>query len=58
MLELIILTNKGNERWVKSLGQPEFKDGKCVRVFGSFQSIDAHKRLELESEKANAYNKI
>ncbi|XQF94383.1 PAS domain-containing protein (plasmid) [Pseudoalteromonas espejiana] len=56
-VELIILTNKGNERWVKSMGQPEFKDGKCVRVFGSFQSIDAHKRLELESEKANAYNK-
>ncbi|MEI8618957.1 hypothetical protein P4S63_23305 [Pseudoalteromonas sp. B193] len=26
-------------------------------MFGSFQSIDAHKRLELESEKANRYNK-
>ena len=56
-VELIILTYTGKERWVKSMGQAEFKDGKCVRVFGSFQSIDAHKRLELESEKANAYNK-
>ncbi|MEG3758423.1 PAS domain-containing protein [Pseudoalteromonas carrageenovora] len=56
-VELIILTHTGQERWVKSMGQAEFKDDKCVRVFGSFQSIDAHKRLELESEKANRYNK-
>ena len=56
-VELIILTYSGQERWVKSMGQAELKDGKCVRVFGSFQSIDAHKRLELESEKANRYNK-
>ncbi|MEL0646010.1 PAS domain-containing protein [Pseudoalteromonas agarivorans] len=56
-VELIILTHTGQERWVKSMGQAEFKDNKCVRVFGSFQSIDAHKRLELESEKANRYNK-
>ena len=56
-IELIILTHKGAERWVKSMGQAEFKNGKCIRVFGSFQNIDAHKRLELESEKANRYNK-
>jgi len=56
-VELIILTYSGQERWVKSMGQAEFRDGKCVRVFGSFQSIDAHKRLELESEKTNRYNK-
>ena len=56
-IELIILTHKGEERWVKSMGQAEFKNGECVRVYGSFQNIDAHKRLELESEKANRYNK-
>ncbi|GAA61419.1 hypothetical protein P20652_3296 [Pseudoalteromonas sp. BSi20652] len=56
-VELIILTNKGEERWVKSMGQAEFKNGECVRVYGSFQNIDAHKRLELESEKSNRYNK-
>lgn len=56
-VELVILTHLGNERWVKSTGQTEFENGKCVRVFGSFQSIDTHKRLELESEKANRYNK-
>lgn len=55
--ELIIITAKGKERWVKSLGEAQFKQGKCIRVFGSFQSIDTRKRLELESEKANQYNK-
>ncbi|GAA77892.1 PAS domain-containing protein [Pseudoalteromonas sp. BSi20495] len=56
-VELIILTHQGKERWVKSMGQAEFKNGECIRIFGSFQSIDAHKRLEIESEKANRYNK-
>ena len=56
-IELIIVTYTGQERWVKSIGQSEFENGQCIRVFGSFQSIDAHKRLELESEKANRYNK-
>jgi PAS domain S-box-containing protein len=56
-VELIIVTHQGKERWVKSIGQVEFKDGQCIRVFGSFQSIDVHKRLELESEKVNRFNK-
>ena len=56
-IELIIVTYTGQERWVKSIGQSEFENGQCIRVFGSFQSIDAHKRLELESEKTNRYNK-
>ncbi|MDQ9091668.1 PAS domain-containing protein [Pseudoalteromonas haloplanktis] len=56
-VELIIVTALGNERWVKSIGQVEFKDGRCIRVYGSFQNIDTYKRLELESKKANQYNK-
>lgn len=56
-VELIIITELGKERWVKSIGQAEFKDGKCIRVYGSFQNIDTYKRLELESIKTNQYNK-
>ncbi|MDN3379826.1 MULTISPECIES: PAS domain-containing protein [unclassified Pseudoalteromonas] len=56
-VELIIITKTAKERWVKSIGQVEFKDGKCIRVYGSFQNIDTYKRLELESIKANQYNK-
>jgi PAS domain S-box-containing protein len=54
--ELIIITYFGKECWVKSMGETQFKNGKCVRVFGSFQSIDTRKRLEIEKEKANRYN--
>ena len=56
-IELILVTALGNERWVKSIGQVEFKNERCVRVYGSFQNIDTYKHLELESKKANQYNK-
>lgn len=55
--ESIIATALGNECWVKSIGQAEFKEGRCIRVYGSFQNIDTYKHLELESKKANQYNK-
>lgn len=45
-LELIIVTGRGNERWIRTIGQPVFKNGRCVRVYGSFQNIDKRKRAE------------
>ena len=53
-VELQIITAKGNERWVRSIGNAEFKDGKCYRLFGTFQDIDVRKKAIdtlLESEK-------
>ncbi|MEQ3512027.1 PAS domain-containing protein [Pseudoalteromonas sp. BZB3] len=47
--ELQIVTAKGNEVWVEAKGQTEFKDGKCVRMFGSFQDI---------TERVEAQNKL
>ena len=46
--ELKLVTAKGNEIWVRALGKPEFRDGKCVRVYGAFQDIDAQKKYEIE----------
>ncbi|MEO6611081.1 MAG: PAS domain S-box protein [Chitinophagaceae bacterium] len=46
--ELEILTQKGNLKWIRSVGEAEFMDGKCVRIYGSFQDIDMRKRAELE----------
>jgi len=46
-LELQLVTNKGNEIWVRSLGQPEFKDDKCIRLYGIFQDIDERKREQI-----------
>ncbi|NBC27230.1 MAG: PAS domain S-box protein [Bacteroidetes bacterium] len=45
-LELPIITAKGNERWIRTIGEAQLVDGKCVRIYGSFQDI--HERKELE----------
>ncbi len=46
-LELKIVTAKGREMWMAAAGQSEFVDGKCVRLYGSFQDIDARKNAEI-----------
>lgn len=46
--ELIIVTAKGNEVWVRAKGEVEFLDGKCVRIFGTFQDIDEKKKTQLK----------
>ncbi|MEP2773009.1 MAG: PAS domain-containing protein [Fulvivirga sp.] len=46
--ELEIITAKGNHKWVIAKGQPEFKDGKCVRLYGTFQDITDRKTIELK----------
>ncbi|TMO53888.1 PAS domain-containing protein [Pseudoalteromonas phenolica] len=47
--ELQIITAKGNEVWVEAKGQTEFRDGLCIRMFGSFQDI---------TERVEAQNKL
>lgn len=47
-LELQIITAKGNERWVRIISEPDFMNGRCVKIRGSFQDIDVRKRAELE----------
>ena len=49
--ELEITTHKGNCKWVRTIGEGEFVDGKCVKVYGSFQDINARKNAELEALK-------
>ena len=56
--EFQIITAKGNEKWVRAIGQTEFANGKCIKIYGSFQDIDLQKRTEfavnvvLEEKKA------
>lgn len=38
-LELPIITAKGNRKWVRSMGEPLFENGKCVKLTGAFQDI-------------------
>ena len=47
-----LVTQKGNELWVRAIGKSEFNDGICTRVFGTFQDIDSRKKIELEMARA------
>ncbi|WP_051350302.1 PAS domain-containing protein [Dyadobacter alkalitolerans] len=52
--EVELVTARGNLRWVRAMAEAEFRDGKCVRVYGSFQDIDHRKRAELAATTALA----
>jgi len=47
-LEVEIVTARGNARWVRVIGKPEHRNGRCVKIYGSFQDIDSRKQAELE----------
>jgi len=50
--ELRIITDKGNLKWVRTIGKPVFENGKCVRVFGSFQDIQQLKVAEINLKES------
>ena len=50
-LELQIITAKGNERWVRVIGEAELIGERCI-IHGSFQDIDKIKKAESEVIKA------
>ena len=43
-VELLIVTAKGNEKWVRAIGNAEMINGKAARLFGVFKDIDKSKR--------------
>ncbi|MEH6769631.1 PAS domain S-box protein [Maribacter arcticus] len=46
--ELQLVTFKGNLKWVRTIGQGEFFEGKCIKVYGSLQDITERKKAENE----------
>ena len=48
-MELETAGSSGKKRWIRILGDGEFINGQCQRIFGSIQDIDARKRAEVES---------
>ncbi|MDO7173266.1 PAS domain S-box protein [Mariniflexile sp. AS56] len=50
--EYPIITGKGNEVWIRSIGQCEFVNGECKRLYGSFQNIHKSKTSEIELKRA------
>ncbi|WPV65649.1 PAS domain S-box protein [Chitinophaga sp. LS1] len=51
-LELQIITEQGNEKWVRATGSSNYKDGICTKIYGTFQDIDESKREKIETSKS------
>lgn len=52
-LEVILVTYKGDEKWVRVLGKAEKKGGKVSAISGSIQDISERKAAEMELRKSN-----
>lgn len=49
--EAVIVTKQGKELWVRVIARAEWYEGRCTRIFGSFQDINDRKRLELRIQQ-------
>lgn len=45
-IELEFITAKNNKKFVRAIGHSEFRNGKCVRFYGTFQDITEKKTAE------------
>ena len=45
-LEFKITNKQGKRLWTRAVGQPEFVDGRCIKINGVFQDIDDRKQIE------------
>lgn len=44
--EAVIVTTKKKEIWIRAIGNAEYINGKCVRIYGGFQDINTRKQAE------------
>lgn len=47
-IELQLVTVKGNELWIRTIGKAEVVDGVCKRIYGAFQDITLRKQSEVD----------
>ncbi|MDR6781941.1 PAS domain S-box-containing protein [Pedobacter africanus] len=52
-LEARIVTAQQHQKWVRVIGEPEFVNGKCIKLRGSFQDVTARKTSELKLKELN-----
>ncbi len=50
--ELRIITEKGNLKWIRTIGKSEFINGECIKIYGSFQDIHEQKLNEIALKKS------
>ncbi|MCC5920804.1 MAG: PAS domain S-box protein [Cyclobacteriaceae bacterium] len=51
-LELEIITSLGNEKWIRTIGEPLIEKGSCVKILGIFQDISNQKKAEKNLKEA------
>jgi PAS domain S-box-containing protein len=52
-LELVIVTAKGNQKWVRTIGNPVQTNGTVTKIHGSFQDITERKKTEKQIRELN-----
>jgi two-component system cell cycle sensor histidine kinase/response regulator CckA len=55
--ELRFITAKGNHLWTRTSCEPQWEDGRVVRLRGVFQDITERKRAELELRQSEERNR-
>lgn len=45
-VELKIISGKGDERWIRAAGHPEYEDGICTRFYGISQNVTSRRQAE------------
>nr|WP_295925294.1 PAS domain-containing hybrid sensor histidine kinase/response regulator [uncultured Dyadobacter sp.] len=53
-IELQLVTGKGNDLWVRTIGKAEMADGVCTRIYGAFQDITFRKQSEVDIMNSEA----
>ncbi|MFW6095390.1 MAG: PAS domain S-box protein, partial [Bacteroidota bacterium] len=53
-VELEFITAKNNKRFARAIGHSEFKNGKCVRFFGTFKDITERKTAEKRLKRSES----
>lgn len=56
--ELKIVTAKGREIWIKTIGIPVVVDGKAVSLYGSFQDIDEIRKNNIKIQNFDILQKL
>ena len=58
-IEILMLTVKGQERWIRIIGKSEIANNKRIRTYGSFQDITVRKKSEIMlAESENRFRTI
>lgn len=50
-IELEIITAKGNKKWIRNIGKPEFRGDSCIKIYGSAQDITERKEAQQAKDK-------